>query len=560
MADKTSTPTGAGDPADQRPGPRGRAADGLYQGPLVRGAERTVPARAGAGPEDLAEPQHDVEHRRPGRARSRPDGDARSEERRRRRLPRRGQAGGRLPRARFRRRRNAPHPRLVRAEYPVPLYPPDRVRRRHQGRLPAVPAAAREFRRAVRALDAGTGGAPGAAAPNRRTESAGPHAADRGAGRRFLGNGARDPVCARRRPDGSLGTGRGQSRGTRALEEKRALSSRRRVPALARHRARPQESGRDAARISCSSCPRAHSASCSRRSSRCCTPKARIAWASKGFELDTGKLPHQVAREVLGPAVPIAVLSGPTFAKEVGQGLPTAIAVASPDDAFALSLAERISSGGFRAYTQSDIVGVEIGGAVKNVLAIATGVSDGLGYGSNSRVFLITRGLAELMRLGVALGAKRETLMGLAGLGDLVLTCTDDQSRNRRFGRALAAGKPVDEAIAEIGQVVEGYHAAKAVHDGRGKAGCRHADLPACLRSPAPGRAARAGRRDDARARSHAGELSGRRAYSASHSCARCAAASAVISRHVVGRRDLDDVHAREVDAGEPLHDRERLR
>ncbi len=192
--------------------------------------------------------------------------------------------------------------------------------------------------------------------------------------------------------------------------------------------------------------------------------KARISWASKGFELSTGKLPHEVAREVMGPAVPIAVLSGPTFAKEVGQGLPTAIAVASPHDDYALELAERISSGGFRAYTQSDIVGVEIGGAVKNVLAIATGCSDGLGYGSNSRVFLITRGLAELMRLGVALGAKRETLMGLAGLGDLVLTCTDDQSRNRRFGRALAAGKPVAEAIAEIGQVVEGYHAAKAVH------------------------------------------------------------------------------------------------
>jgi glycerol-3-phosphate dehydrogenase (NAD(P)+) len=205
--------------------------------------------------------------------------------------------------------------------------------------------------------------------------------------------------------------------------------------------------------------------------------KARIAWASKGFELSTGKLPHQVAQEVLGPRVPIAVLSGPTFAKEVGQGLPTAIAVASPDDAFARALAERISFGGFRAYTQSDIVGVEIGGAVKNVPAIATGCSDGLGYGANSRVFLITRGLAELMRLGVALGAKRETLMGLAGLGDLVLTCTDDQSRNRRFGRALAAGKPVDEAIREIGQVVEGYHAAKAVHEVAEKHGV---DMPIC--------------------------------------------------------------------------------
>ena len=206
-------------------------------------------------------------------------------------------------------------------------------------------------------------------------------------------------------------------------------------------------------------------------------PKARVAWASKGFELSTGKLPHQVAQEVLGPGVPIAVLSGPTFAREVGQGMPTAIAVASPDEEFARSLAERISSGGFRAYTQTDIVGVEIGGAVKNVLAIATGCSDGLGYGSNSRVFLITRGLAELMRLGVALGAKRETLMGLAGLGDLVLTCTDDQSRNRRFGRALAAGKPVEEAIAEIGQVVEGYHAARAVHEVAAKHGV---EMPIC--------------------------------------------------------------------------------
>jgi glycerol-3-phosphate dehydrogenase len=154
---------------------------------------------------------------------------------------------------------------------------------------------------------------------------------------------------------------------------------------------------------------------------------------------------------------------------------PTAIAVASECRVCASS--PGISSGGFRAYTQPDIVGVEIGGAVKNVLAIATGCSDGLGFGSNSRVFLITRGLHELMRLGVALGAKKETLMGLAGLGDLVLTCTDDQSRNRRFGRALAAGKPVDEAIAEIGQVVEGYHAAKAVHDVATKLGV---DMPIC--------------------------------------------------------------------------------
>ncbi|TAK55840.1 MAG: NAD(P)-dependent glycerol-3-phosphate dehydrogenase [Gammaproteobacteria bacterium] len=193
-------------------------------------------------------------------------------------------------------------------------------------------------------------------------------------------------------------------------------------------------------------------------------PRARLAWASKGFEIATGKLPHQIALEVLGPNVPIAVLSGPTFAREVGAGLPTAIAVASPDPAFALELARSISSGRFHAYTQPDIVGVEVGGAVKNVLAIATGASDGMGYGSNSRVFLITRGLAEMVRLAVALGARQETMMGLAGLGDLVLTCTDDQSRNRRFGRAIAAGQPIEQAIREIGQAVEGYHAARAVH------------------------------------------------------------------------------------------------
>jgi len=206
-------------------------------------------------------------------------------------------------------------------------------------------------------------------------------------------------------------------------------------------------------------------------------PRARVAWASKGFELSTGKLPHQVAQEVLGPDVPLAVLSGPTFAREVGAGLPTAIAVASPDHAFALALAKSLSADNFRAYTQTDIVGVEIGGAIKNVIAIAAGGSDGMGYGSNSRVFLITRGLAEMVRLGVALGAKQETLMGLAGLGDLVLTCTDDQSRNRRFGRAIASGKPVDQAIAEIGQVVEGYHAAKAVHMVAKKLGV---DMPIC--------------------------------------------------------------------------------
>jgi glycerol-3-phosphate dehydrogenase (NAD(P)+) len=207
------------------------------------------------------------------------------------------------------------------------------------------------------------------------------------------------------------------------------------------------------------------------------SPGARVAWATKGFELSTGKLPHQVAREVLGPSVPIAVLSGPTFAKEVGRGLPTAIACASPDPAFALELARSISTPHLRAYTQADIIGVEVGGAVKNVIAIAAGAADGLGFGANARVFLITRGLAEMVRLGAALGAQRDTFMGLTGLGDLVLTCTDDQSRNRRFGLAVARGSSVEAAVRKIGQVVEGYHAARAIRKVAQEFGV---DMPIC--------------------------------------------------------------------------------
>ena len=203
----------------------------------------------------------------------------------------------------------------------------------------------------------------------------------------------------------------------------------------------------------------------------------RVAWATKGFELDSGKLPHQVAREVLGSERPMAVLSGPTFAKEVGAGLPTAMTIASPDAKFAHSLAHGLSSNNFRAYTSSDIVGVEVGGAVKNVLAVGAGLSDGLGFGANTRIALITRGLVEMTRLGVTLGAKRETFMGLAGLGDLVLTCTDDQSRNRRFGLLLASGKTPEKALAEIGQAVEGYPAAKAVRTVAQRAGV---DMPIC--------------------------------------------------------------------------------
>jgi glycerol-3-phosphate dehydrogenase (NAD(P)+) len=194
-------------------------------------------------------------------------------------------------------------------------------------------------------------------------------------------------------------------------------------------------------------------------------PAQRVAWATKGFELATGKLPHQVAREVLGRRVALAVLSGPTFAHEVGRGLPTAMTVASDDAAFAAELARGLSGDNFRAYTSADIIGVEVGGAVKNVLAIGAGISDGTGFGANTRIALICRGLAEMTRLGVALGARRETFMGLAGLGDLVLTCTDDQSRNRRFGLALGRGRTPQQALADIGQVVEGVQAARAVHE-----------------------------------------------------------------------------------------------
>ncbi len=200
-------------------------------------------------------------------------------------------------------------------------------------------------------------------------------------------------------------------------------------------------------------------------------PQMRLAWATKGFELPSGLLPHQIAGEVLGPKRAVAVLSGPTFAREVGAGLPTAMTIASSDAAFAKTLAQDLSSAQFRAYTSTDIAGVEVGGAVKNVLAVGAGLSDGLGFGANTRVALITRGLAEMMRLGVALGAQRDTFMGLAGLGDLVLTCTDDQSRNRRFGLELATGKTADQALADIGQVVEGYPAAKALRAVAARAG-----------------------------------------------------------------------------------------
>jgi glycerol-3-phosphate dehydrogenase (NAD(P)+) len=194
-------------------------------------------------------------------------------------------------------------------------------------------------------------------------------------------------------------------------------------------------------------------------------PLRQLAWATKGFETETGLLPHEVAAQVFGKSLATAVLSGPTFAREVAAGLPSAMTVASADPAYALHLAELVSTDAFRAYTSDDIIGVEVGGATKNVLAIGAGISDGLGFGANTRVALITRGLMEMTRLGTVLGARRDTFMGLSGVGDLVLTCTDDQSRNRRFGLALAGGTPVKDALTSIGQVVEGYFAARAVHE-----------------------------------------------------------------------------------------------
>ncbi|MEQ9012215.1 NAD(P)H-dependent glycerol-3-phosphate dehydrogenase [Algiphilus sp.] len=188
-----------------------------------------------------------------------------------------------------------------------------------------------------------------------------------------------------------------------------------------------------------------------------------LVLACKGLEPETGRLPHEVVHAVLGEAHPLAVLSGPTFARELGLGLPTAVAIASTDEAFAEQVVNAFHYGAFRAYWNDDVVGVEVGGAVKNVIAIATGLTDGLGLGANTRTAVITRGLAEIMRLSEALGGKRDTLMGLAGMGDLVLTCTDDQSRNRRMGKALAAGKSLEAAQKEIRQVVEGVRVAPEV-------------------------------------------------------------------------------------------------
>ncbi|HEY2344736.1 MAG TPA: NAD(P)H-dependent glycerol-3-phosphate dehydrogenase [Xanthomonadaceae bacterium] len=190
---------------------------------------------------------------------------------------------------------------------------------------------------------------------------------------------------------------------------------------------------------------------------------AGLAWATKGFEPGSGRFLHEVAAEILGSNVPLAIVTGPSFAREVAQGLPTAVTVHSDDAAFAQDVAQVLHGPTFRAYTGSDVRGAELGGAMKNVLAVATGVADGMNLGLNARAGLITRGLNEMLRLNAALGGRAETLMGLAGLGDLVLTCTGDLSRNRRLGLALGRGRSIAEAVAEIGQVVESVDTADEV-------------------------------------------------------------------------------------------------
>ncbi len=190
---------------------------------------------------------------------------------------------------------------------------------------------------------------------------------------------------------------------------------------------------------------------------------AGVAWATKGFEPGSGRFLHEVAEEILGEDVPLAVVTGPSFAKEVALGLPTAVTVHGHDAGFAQLMAEVLHGSAFRAYTGDDMVGAELGGAMKNVLAVATGVADGMQLGLNARAGLITRGLNEMLRLAAAIGGKPETLMGLAGLGDLVLTATGDLSRNRRLGLALGRGQPIQDAIREIGQVVESMQAADEV-------------------------------------------------------------------------------------------------
>ena len=192
-------------------------------------------------------------------------------------------------------------------------------------------------------------------------------------------------------------------------------------------------------------------------------PVPNIVWLCKGFEESTRLLPHQVIHEVFGHEIPHGALSGPSFAQEVARGMPCALTIASHTPALRDMVVNAVHGRSIRVYSTDDLVGVEVGGAVKNILAIATGVVDGLGLGLNARAALITRGLAEITRLGMALGGRAETFMGLAGVGDLILTCTGDLSRNRRVGLGLAEGKDLDTIVTELGHVAEGVRCAQAV-------------------------------------------------------------------------------------------------
>ncbi|MDD5297452.1 MAG: NAD(P)-dependent glycerol-3-phosphate dehydrogenase [Rhodocyclaceae bacterium] len=192
-------------------------------------------------------------------------------------------------------------------------------------------------------------------------------------------------------------------------------------------------------------------------------PETPVVWICKGLEAGSAKLPHQVVAEELGKDFPCAALTGPSFADEVARGLPTAVTLASHDLAFSRRLAQGLNAQRLRIYASDDLVGAEVGGAVKNVMAIAAGICDGMGFGLNARAALITRGLAEISRLGMALGGRRETFQGLAGMGDLLLTCTGDLSRNRRVGLALAAGKNLEQILAELGHIAEGVNTAREV-------------------------------------------------------------------------------------------------
>lgn len=206
-------------------------------------------------------------------------------------------------------------------------------------------------------------------------------------------------------------------------------------------------------------------------------PNARVFWGTKGIDPESGKLFHEIVAYNLGANVPAAVLAGPSFAKEVAEGLPTAVTLATHNAQFADDLVQMLSNKTFRIYTSNDMTGVEICGLVKNVMAIATGIIDGLHFGANAVSALITRGLVEMTRLSLALGGKRQTALGLAGVGDLILTCSSNQSRNRRFGSAIASGKTMQQALTDIGQVVEGVNNLKNVIE---LADQHEVELPIC--------------------------------------------------------------------------------